>query len=191
MFRPSMLGRYIPEGSRLIKPLDLDAWVYLYERQNQATGKYQFLAIAYSGKATNNSFHIQFSSDERRREHVQQWIQGQRERAERKAKEMQERREFKHSLKVNDILHSSWGYDQTNNDFWQVVEVRGKSVMVRPIGKMTIEETGFMSAKVQPIPGEFTGEPELKRVCFGNYVKFDNQHAWLWCGKPVYESYYA
>lgn len=40
----------------------------------------------------------------------------------------------KYGVKVGDIFHASWGYDQTNNDFFQVVELVGKeSVRVREV----------------------------------------------------------
>jgi hypothetical protein len=39
------------------------------------------------------------------------------------------------SVKVNDIFYSSWGYDQTNIDFYIVVEVLKSSVKVVSIGE--------------------------------------------------------
>lgn len=38
-------------------------------------------------------------------------------------------------VKVNDIFYSSWGYDQTNIDFYMVVEVLKSSVKVISIGE--------------------------------------------------------
>ena len=38
-------------------------------------------------------------------------------------------------VKVNDIFYSSWGYDQTNIDFYMVVEVLKSSVKVVSIGE--------------------------------------------------------
>ena len=40
----------------------------------------------------------------------------------------------KFGVKVGDLFHSSWGYDQTNNDFFQVVALVGdSSVRVREV----------------------------------------------------------
>ncbi len=40
----------------------------------------------------------------------------------------------KFGVKVGDIFHSSWGYDQTNNDFFQVIALVGEtSVRVREV----------------------------------------------------------
>ena len=38
-------------------------------------------------------------------------------------------------VKVNDIFYSSWGYDQTNIDFYQVIDVLPNSVKVVKIGE--------------------------------------------------------
>lgn len=40
----------------------------------------------------------------------------------------------KYGVKVGDLFHSSWGYEQTNNDFFQVIELVGaSSVRVREV----------------------------------------------------------
>jgi hypothetical protein len=58
-----------------------------------------------------------------------------------KAKEL-----FQMPYKVGDILHHSWGYDQTNCDFYQVVEAKKASVILKKIGAKTVPGSeGFMS----------------------------------------------
>ena len=39
--------------------------------------------------------------------------------------------EFRRSLRVGDILYSSWGWEQTNIDFYQVIAIRGSAVDLR------------------------------------------------------------
>lgn len=34
-----------------------------------------------------------------------------------------------HSLRVGDLLYSSWGYEQTNIDFYQVIALKGKTMV--------------------------------------------------------------
>jgi hypothetical protein len=41
--------------------------------------------------------------------------------------------EKKHNYKINDIFYNSWGYDQTNIDFYQVVGVTAKTIKVKEI----------------------------------------------------------
>lgn len=63
---------------------------------------------------------------------------------------------------VGDILVSSWGYDQTNIDFYQVVGVTAKSVKIRAIGKTCTERREYTDMMV-PDVGAFKGEPMTKR----------------------------
>lgn len=52
----------------------------------------------------------------------------------------------KYGVKVGDVFHASWGYDQTNNDFFQVVELVGEtSVRVREVSLPILERTGISS----------------------------------------------
>lgn len=46
----------------------------------------------------------------------------------------------KFGVKVGDLFHASWGYDQTNNDFFQVIALVGESsVRVREVNPPMIE----------------------------------------------------
>ena len=67
-----------------------------------------------------------------------------------------------HGIKVGDIFDDAWGYDQTNIDFYQVVKVTRKTIVVREIAQRK-QETGFMSGKCEPTPNHFTG-PEVRKV---------------------------
>lgn len=98
-------------------------------------------------------------------------------------------------VKVGDIFYNSWGYDQTNIDWYQVVGVTptGKSVKVRPIaGK--VKETGFMSGESAPQKGKFTGAAKTKKLGIHNGEPYlASKHGWtsLWDGKSKYASWYA
>jgi len=103
------------------------------------------------------------------------------------------RKEFRHVLKNGDILEASWGYEQTNVDFYEVVQVKGKLVGLREIGSRVCETTGSMSANVIPVPGKYYGEIFFRKVLMGNYVNIDNRkvrQAGIWDGKPSYSSWY-
>ena len=43
--------------------------------------------------------------------------------------------EFRRSLRVGDILYSSWGWEQTNIDFYQVIAIRGSAVDLRQLAR--------------------------------------------------------
>ncbi|MBE3118071.1 MAG: hypothetical protein IMZ50_04845 [Candidatus Atribacteria bacterium] len=107
----------------------------------------------------------------------------------------QERAEYVHDYKPGDILYASWGYDQTNIDFYQVVAVpSSKSITVREIGgKWTDKETGnSMAAYVLPVPDSFKGAAQTKRVAPGGSIKFASyKWAYRFDGRELYSSWYA
>jgi len=137
--------------------------------------------------------------------------------AEAKERKRLARTRFQNPYKVGDVLHHSWGYDQTNCDFYQVVEVKKASVVLRKIGAETVPGSeGFMSESIMPTKDAFViqgcqaltkhdsditpDNPTItKRVSF--YVNPDDTlryfiptpYGWcdLWKGKPEYSSWYA
>lgn len=108
---------------------------------------------------------------------------------ERRAKSQHERAQASCTLKVGDIVNTSWGYDQTNVDFYAVTRVSRVCVWVRRV-LADHEATGFMSGKCWPkMPIEMTG-PETRHICRGNYFSIDGHSASLTTG-DTYESSYA
>jgi hypothetical protein len=106
----------------------------------------------------------------------------------------EKRANFVHSLEVGDILFGSWGYEQTNVDFYQVTEVKGKYVIVREIASKKVPMSGYsdMSAHVVAIKDAFIGEPMKKLVSEGNCITIASyESASPWDGRPKYMSWYA
>jgi hypothetical protein len=60
------------------------------------------------------------------------------------------------------VVHS-WGYDQTNIDFWAIVKETKCFVTLRRLGSMVVEANGPMSAKVVPAPKWHPMYPETRR----------------------------
>ena len=80
----------------------------------------------------------------------------------------------KPDLKVGTILHGSWGYDQTNPEFFEVVERPSPHyAVVRRLEAESVRgEEGFMSDRVVPIPGKWhkwDGKPVRKRIKVGDW----------------------
>lgn len=87
------------------------------------------------------------------------------------------RKNMKHDFKAGDVYYNSWGYDQTNIDFYLIVEVKEKSVIIQRIGEQVVERSeGFMCASVMPDIDCKIGKPETKIIQF--YLSNDN--------KPIY-----
>lgn len=114
-------------------------------------------------------FNFRFRSVERMNEFCTEWI-GRVEtninsQNELKAKKKEAQKVMNHNFKEGMILYNSWGYDQTNIDFYQVVKSKEKSVILREIASSTVAGSeGFMSASVKPVKDYFIGEPILKRI---------------------------
>lgn len=76
---------------------------------------------------------------------------------------------MKNPFKVGQIFYDSWGYEQTNIDFYQVIEVKPKSVVIREIKGDRKYDASFqsMSGKVFPLKDQFADDsiPLLKPLC--------------------------
>ena len=103
------------------------------------------------------------------------------------------------NLKVGDILTSSWGYDQTNVDFYQVVKLSKCFVELMPIeGKVTSYDDCYMDTVI-PVPGQrlqyWNNDPEpiiRRKISSGDttgknevYIRISScQYARPWNGMP-------
>lgn len=107
-----------------------------------------------------------------------------------------------HTFKVGDCLYQSWGYDQTNIDFFEVVEVLPKSVKIRRIGeKMVKGSEGFMCENVVPDMGNYAGDAVIRPVkvwlregTAPTYTVSNGRHSlnlYTYGERGVYQSHYA
>jgi len=70
---------------------------------------------------------------------------------------------------IGDILHGSWGYDQTNCEYYQVIGLTPKGYVLREIGQATVPSArtaSDMSAMVMPVKDKFleNSEPVKARI---------------------------
>jgi hypothetical protein len=153
----------------------------------------QCTAMAFAGKAIKPAWNYRFRTDAQRDAHIAQWAAGHQVQAERMA-ERAAARKAPHTLKVGDVLHSQWGYEQTNNDYYQVTALIGaRMVEIREIGNDYRERGGFaaMAGTSRPMPGKFIGEP-MRKVVNQYGVKVDGHNARpIDPNKETYESHYA
>lgn len=94
-------------------------------------------------------------------------------------------------LEVNDILYSSWGYDQTNIDYYKVKKLVGKTMVevVKIESKLADEQGSYTTDTVLPYPAAegtrtyrrkvHTEDPERPGVMISSF-----QWAVLWDGRP-------
>lgn len=184
-----LAARQIPEGA-LCVTLTAAAAVYTYERLGR------FFVIAYRGTAARPAFHYCYTNTENRQAKIDEFLQHIDAIAARKAEAAAARKAWQNPLAVDSILYTSWGYDQTNVDFFVVTAIKGKRVTVAPIAAESIA-SGFMSGTKQPAApikivgtsSEHIAQPSGAR---GVYVKISKScHAWPYDGQPKHFSTYA
>jgi len=67
--------------------------------------------------------------------------------------------------KPGDIFYTSWGYEQTNIDFYQIISVKNKTATICKIGSDR-KYTGPMCGECSPVKDKFVGEPFQKRIVY-------------------------
>lgn len=93
---------------------------------------------------------------------------------------------------VGDVLVNTWGYDQTNVDYYQVTEVGARSVMVRAIEAKTADDGNqTMTGRSQPDRYKFTGPAMRKQLSEDGSIRFEFGGCRKWDGKASRYSYYA
>lgn len=94
-------------------------------------------------------------------------------------------------MEVGAVLSSSWGYDQTNVNFYVIVEMTNTMAKVLPMEAITAQ-TGFMSGHTCATKNIVFRNEIIKKKVKGDYIKItDCQYARLWDGKKQYNSWYA
>ncbi len=172
-----------PEGT------DLAIWTWDQEIDTPLKGRItRYYGIAFAGKANKPLWHYNFRNEDSRQREIDETIRKRKSFLERKQQQIQERRDYKHDFKEGDVLVSSWGYDQTNVDFYQVVEVLGAMIAVREIAQKTVRETQGTDYVVA-VPDKFVGPVLKRKPGTGGYVKIDDvQRARKWDGRPEYQT---
>lgn len=88
---------------------------------------------------------------------------------------------------VGDIFYSSWGYDQTNLDYYQVVKTTATMVSLRKIDKRLTRGRGEPTEYYMPVANKFVGPPINKKLKEYNGKAYVNlttySSAYKWNGK--------
>jgi len=173
---------YVPKGT------DMAVWTY---ESTDRSGRTKYVAIAFVGKQSKPLFHYSYRDERQREKAIEDAADGRRKELELKEERRQERKQFRHEFNVGDVLYSSWGYDQTNIDFYEVTKVIGpKFVEIRELAQKTVRSEATADYVV-PVPGRFAqgSRPMKKRVKPGHAVSIASYaNAYKWDGKPKYQT---
>ena len=156
--------------------------------------KNPYIAMGFIGKQAKWNFHIAFPTKERRAEWVAKWEDRIKARdLEKQARK--DRRQAPHTLQLGDVLYTSWGWEQTNIDFYQVTKLIGKKMVeIRRIaGTRDTEGMPYDQGKTMPIKDKFVDEEPLRKIASGtNAIRVnDYATAWMFDGLPKRYSTYA
>lgn len=96
---------------------------------------------------------------------------------------------FVAAAQIGDVFYSSWGYDQTNVDFYEVVRKTDKTVFVREIEGQILSGGGW-AGLCEPNRGAFRENEPERRIYYNEqygYTKVDGRNVQPYT-KPVYYS---
>jgi hypothetical protein len=148
-------------------------------------------AMGFSGKRAKYDFYYEFKSSEKMKEFLAQWIdkyfKREKYNKELKAKKKAAIEEKAKSIKVGDIYYTSWGYDQTNIDFYKVLDIKGKKATLVKVGKNRVQEEKSYDFVV-PAPDAEGSEPFNKMVGEYGFKIKDYAYATAWDGTPKIET---
>lgn len=85
------------------------------------------------------------------------------------AEKKEAKKEVAENAKVDDIYYTSWGYEQTNVDFFQIIEKAGHKITFRQLEENVIYNDSMQGTKT-PVPNKFKNEKTFVRMA-GLYMK--------------------
>ena len=188
-YEPMPRPSYLPPEARGTDPMvpegtDLAFWTW--ESNGIPYG------IAFAGKAQKPLWHYRFRNESDRQRRIDETTEDRRKALARKHQILEERRNFQHGLQVGDIFVSSWGYEQTNVDFYEVTAVGDREVVIREIGKDVVRSDQYGGEQVVPEKGRYVGPPMRKRPSGSGgsvYIKVRSfANARKWDGRPVHQT---
>jgi len=172
-------------------------------------------AMCFHGKKKKHTWYYSFKSKSAMMLYIDKAIKAQYDELELKKQQKKEKAELaivnRANVQVGDIYYTSWGYDQTNVEFFQIVsKPTAARVIIRAIS-MNMEETGFMSASCTPVKDAFVSgekkcsinyngditnagqQPSAKAIGFSCVTSDNYDHTAYKCedGKSYRKSWYA
>lgn len=179
---------YIPKGSKEIKAAKTDAVAYI----NDYADGTKYTAMVFGGKRSKYDKYFGFKTKEARDNYVIKYFTDQENLALSKKKWAEDKKaqaeENQANYQVGDILVSSWGYDQTNIDYYQVIERTAKMATIQKICKEFLDSGYPSEDKVIPLKDAFVGKPKKKKIGTYGITLSSYETASLWDGKPDYET---
>lgn len=181
---------YIPAGATKVACKGTDALAYVYTARSGKAA-----AAMFSGKAAKPAAHYSYRNPAEREASVRRFFESALAIAASKAKAAEERREALakgHGLEVGHVFSSSWGYEQTNVDFYVVTKLIGRRMVELRKCACIRHDTSDVTGSVTPDSTKLVGEPIRRQVTPQGGVRITSYaYASLWDGRPERFSSYA
>lgn len=173
---------YYPAVSGIVKHENRDGGIEIFISATRRENVYT--VVAFAGKRSKPDIYANYRGIDAANKAIENWLNNLKRvadcNAEHKAKMAAAKKNV--SVEVGDIFVASWGYEQTNVDAYQVVEVVSQStIKVRKIATRGIPGTQGMDCQnVVAVPNHFVSDEVLtKRVSASGYnsqasVKIDS-----------------
>ena len=172
--------------------LRVSGWRIITDKRTGAVVAYDpttFSAKGWKAGAARHAFYYRFRDAAHMEKYVSDWLDSLA--AWKAARSPKPGANAADHYAVGDVLENSWGYDQTNVDWYQVTRVSGKTIWIRPIAHNCSDYGGAQGGKSQPRRNEFTGPEQRKPVDHRGDVKARHGCMTKWDGRAVYCSSYA
>ncbi len=159
--------------------------------------------MVFLPKAIKPYCRYRFETPEERETFINKQVEYRKRHIQEKEQDKQKRKgtaEQLEAVKVGSIFVCSWGYDQTNIDFYQIIEKNGYMVKIRELCQESVgptESHGMADHRI-PKKDHFIKESEIitKKIQFLGDGKprlavRSYADAYLWDGQSEYCSWYA
>ena len=169
----NVITKVIGKEELIFQFTNFSCWIYRVNKRanfwRKAIGYFTFHSEAEkTEKFTTfciNAFQRQKDKEERRQQRL--------------AEQKKKREELAASIKVWDLFKRSWGYDMTFNDFYQVTNIKGKKIYVRPIASEVTEWYKGYSWEEKAVKDSFIGEEQGYILSPYGWIKVcDYDHAY-------------
>lgn len=157
------LEKYVDTDKKVLKVwfheqhfaiIDIDRMTMKLVKETKRS-KYGFKAIS----------HYRYNSFEQMVNSINTLLKNIKYKEDKQEAKKKAKQNFENPYKVGDILYDSWGYEQTNVSFYQIVKVSDKSVWIRKIGEEQVEtdEFGPFGGRKKPIKDKFVSDEIIRK----------------------------
>jgi len=189
-----MQSRFIPDNSTVREYPAAKLVGYEYNSNGAPA------LVIYHGRKSKPLCHVRFSAGPAGIASREKFLTGKVSEYVEREQAATARRTATHTFKLGDVLMSTWGYEQTNVDFYQVIAVpSSRSVTLRELC-VDVQPHGeaAMSGRATPRFGEFKpgSAASTRRATGPDSVSSGTERSWRgdvsrWNGLPVTVSSYA